>query len=114
MRSHSCKSAVTALILIGLFQTLVPEAMAQDPIHKTGRGVVNVLTGWIEIPNQVQLGGQNSNPVTGVIMGFGNGVGLTVLRLGVGIYEAVTGFVPYPKGYVSPYEGMQLSDYAWE
>lgn len=92
----------------------MPRAMADDPIHKAGRGVVNVLTSWIEIPKQLHLGSQEDNPIVGVAMGVAKGVSLAVLRVGVGAYEAVTFALPYPKGYVSPYEGMQLPDYAWE
>lgn len=87
---------------------------AQDPIHKAGRGVVNVLTGWIELPKQVHLGSQEDNPVSGLGVGLIKGVGLTVLRAGVGIYEALTFPLPYPQGYASPYEQMELTDYAWE
>ncbi len=87
---------------------------AQDPIHKMGRGVVNVLTGWIEVPKNVHLGLQERNPVTGVGKGFAKGVGLTVLRGGVGLFEAMTFPIPYPKDYASPYESWELSDYAWE
>ena len=96
---------------VGLWQ---PRAWAQDPIHKAGRGIVNLLTGWIELPKQVHLGSQEDNPVTGLGWGLVKGIGLTVLRGGVGVYEAVTFPIPYPKGYVSPYEHMELTDYAWE
>ena len=100
--------------LVGLLICTAPCAWAQDPIHKMGRGVVNVLTGWIELPKQLHLGSQEPNPVTGLGWGLVKGVGLTVLRGGVGIYEALTFPLPYPKGFASPYEQMELSDYAWE
>ena len=89
-------------------------AWAQDPIHKMGRGIVNVLTGWIEVPKQLHLGSQESNPITGIGAGLLKGAGLTVLRGGVGIFEALTFPIPYPKDFASPYEEMALPDYAWE
>ncbi len=89
-------------------------AWAQDPIHKAGRGLVNILTSWIEIPKQIHLGAQEDNPLTGIGMGLVKGAGLTILRGGVGVYEAVTFPLPYPKDYTSPYEQMELPDYAWE
>ena len=89
-------------------------AWAQDPIHKMGRGVVNVLTGWLELPKQIHLGSREENPVLGLGWGLVKGAGLTVLRSGVGIYEAVTFPLPYPKDFASPYEQMELPDYAWE
>ena len=101
--------AVAGLLLAGA----VP-AWAQDPIHKMGRGVVNVLTGWLELPKQIHLGSQDENPVTGLGRGLLKGAGLTILRGGVGIYEALTFPIPYPKDFASPYEQMELNDYAWE
>ena len=107
------RSAVALVVAVGVWG-FGANAWAQDPIHKAGRGLVNVLTGWIEIPKQLHLGTQEENPVTGVAFGLVKGVGLAVLRLGVGAYEAVTFPLPYPKVFASPYEGMELTDYAWE
>ena len=101
-------------LVCGIMLGAVPAAWAQDPIHKMGRGVVNVLTGWIEVPKQLHLGAQQENPVTGIGQGLFKGVSLTVLRLGTGIFEALTFPIPYPKDFASPYEQMELNDYAWE
>ena len=98
----------------GLILGTGSSAWAQDPIHKVGRGVVNVLTGWIEVPKQLHMGAQEENPVVGIGQGLLKGVSLTVLRLGTGIFEALTFPIPYPKNFASPYEQMALSDYAWE
>ena len=103
-----------SVVLIGGVHFQTPSVWAQDPIHKAGRGIVNVLTGWIEVPRQLQLGKQEDNPVNGLGMGLVKGVGLTVLRGGVGIYEILTFPVPYPKQFASPYEQMEMKDYAWE
>lgn len=89
-------------------------AWAQDPIHKMGRGVVNVLTGWIEIPKRVHLGAQQDNAVVGVGRGLLDGAGMGLLRVGVGLFEAVTFPIEYPKDFASPYEQMHVNDYAWE
>ena len=107
------RGAVALVVAVGICGA-GSSAWAQDPLHKAGRGVVNVLTGWIEIPKQFHLGSQEENPVTGMAFGLMKGVGLTVLRMGVGLYEAVTFPLPYPKDFASPYEGMELTDYAWE
>ena len=103
-----------ALLVAAMQWVVTPSALAQDPIHKMGRGLVNVLTGWIELPKQIHLGKQEDNPITGIGRGLLKGAGLTVLRAGVGIYEAVTFPLPYPKAFASPYEQMELPDYAWE
>ena len=108
------RSVLPLAVMLGLVIFGGPAAWAQDPIHKMGRGVVNVLTGWIEIPKQLHLGSQEENPVTGIGRGLLKGAGLTILRGGVGLYEALTFPLPYPKDYASPYEQMELNDYAWE
>ena len=102
------------LLAVGLTVSGVAPVWAQDPIHKAGRGIVNVLTGWIEIPKQVHLGRHDENTLLGLGRGLIRGAGLTVLRGGVGIFEALTFLVAYPKDFASPYEQMELPDYAWE
>jgi putative exosortase-associated protein (TIGR04073 family) len=108
------RGSVVAALVAGIGLWVSPPVWAQDPIHKMGRGLVNILTGWIELPKQIHLGSQEDNPVTGLGRGILKGAGLTVLRGGVGIYEALTFPIPYPKDFASPYEQMELSDYAWE
>ena len=105
---------IYAFLFLSALLLVPPPAMADDPIHKAGRGVVNILTCWIEMPKQLHLGAQEDNPIVGIGTGIGKGVSLTVLRLAMGAYEAVAFAIPYPRGYVSPYEEMQLPDYAWE
>ena len=105
--------ALTVIVAAGVLG-ISPAVWAQDPIHKMGRGMVNVLTGWLELPKYLQLGTQASNPMTGLAMGLMKGAGMTLLRSGVGLYETVTFPIPLPKGFASPYEQMALNDYAWE
>ena len=108
------RTLLLAIMTIGVMSVFSPQALAQDPIHKMGRGIVNVLTGWIELPKQVHEGGQEDNPVIGLGRGFLKGAGLAVLRSGIGVYEVVTFPLPYPKDFASPYERMDLPEYAWE
>ncbi len=83
-------------------------------MEKFGRGLVNVATCWIELPKRMAAGGYEDNPWTGIGGGFLRGASLTLLRLGVGAYETLTFPVGYPNHYASPYEGMEMPDYAWE
>jgi hypothetical protein len=57
---------------------------------------------------------QEDNPLLGIGGGLLKGSGLALTRLAVGAYETLSFLVPFPKDYASPYEGMELSDYAWE
>jgi len=110
------RDRVSAVVVGGLafLSVLVPPVFAQDPIHKAGRGLANVATCWVELPRNLHLGLQEENPLLGVGKGLLKGTGLTATRLAVGAYETVTFFVPYPKNYASPYEGLELPDYPWE
>ena len=108
------RSIVVLAAALGATGVIAEPAWAQDPIHKMGRGVVNILTGWIELPKQIHLGSQEENPIVGLGRGLFRGASLTVIRAGVGIFEALTFPLPYPKAYASPYESMELNDYAWE
>ena len=110
-RKKQVTSWYVATLLLLNANTVV---FAQDPIHKMGRGVGNILTCWIEVPKNFQRGTQKTNPFLGAGWGLVKGTGLAVTRLAVGAYEAVTLPLPYPSNYSSPYEGMELEDYAWE
>ena len=111
---RACAAAMVMTgILVGVWHPT--SAWAQDPIHKMGRGVVNVLTAWIEVPKQLQLGTQHAdNMIAGVGRGLVKGMSMTLVRGGVGLYEALTFPIPIPKDFASPYERMQMDDYAWE
>jgi putative exosortase-associated protein (TIGR04073 family) len=69
---------------------------SESPCAKLSRGVNNALTGWLEVPKQVVTGVFNCNvtPLDGMAVGLGRGVARGLERTGVGIYEAVTFFMP--------------------
>lgn len=105
--------AVVLAVMAGWLACAGP-ACAQDPIHKVGRGLTNVVTCFLEIPKGIFQGTQEENPVVGAATGLVKGAWLGVTRLVVGAYETLTFPLPYPKGYASPYEGLELTDYVWE
>ena len=113
MRRQQLVVGLVGGILLSVGMWAVP-VWAQDPIHKAGRGVVNVLTGWIEIPKQFHQGSQEENPVAGAGIGLFRGMGLAILRGGMGLYEIATFPIPYPQNYASPYEQIEMTDYPWE
>ena len=82
----------------------VDELMLHYNLHpafeKLGRGVSNTLFGWTEIPLNIH---QRYAPtdtggsfLTGAVIGVFKGL----VRTGVGVYETVTFFLPYPEDYV--------------
>jgi putative exosortase-associated protein (TIGR04073 family) len=67
--------------------------------HKLGRGIVNVLTGWIEIPKNVAKEWRQTDPFTGLVLGTIKGVGWGFGRTIAGVYEVITFPFPIPKDY---------------
>lgn len=104
-RKVSILSALALIMIAG-------SAIAQPPpdvyreqseigqmFHKLGRGIVNVLTCWVEIPRQISQDWQETDPVTGLVTGTVKGVGWGFARLASGVYETVTFPLPVPPDY---------------
>ena len=107
VRRHG--AVVVALVLVLAAGNVAP-AFAQDIGHKLGRGLVNVGTGWIELPKGIRDGSQQENAIVGVTTGIFKGLGLGLLRTGVGAFEVITFPVPWPKDFAPVYE----PEYVWE
>lgn len=67
--------------------------------HKLGRGVANVATCWLEIPHQIAIEWQETDPATGCFVGAVKGVGWIFMRFTAGVYETVTFAFPTPPSY---------------
>ena len=81
------------------FMTVAHVCYAQDPFTKLGRGVANVLTGWVEIPKNVYTTSRDENAFTGMTLGLAKGIGLTIVRTGAGLFEAATFPFPVPENF---------------
>jgi putative exosortase-associated protein (TIGR04073 family) len=68
-------------------------------VGKLLRGLVNVITGWVEIPKRVIETTETSGAGTGFTWGLLRGVGLGLVRTAAGAYDTVTFLVPAPPGY---------------
>jgi len=97
------------ILLLGLFVTAgvvhaendpaYAEDVVQDMSSKLGRGVVNVFTGWGEIPRQMIKSGHDKGWWAVLPVGIPAGAIMTVARTGVGAFEAVSFFVPIHDSY---------------
>ena len=89
------------IIIIGVLVVLniTTTSFAQDAGKKLGRGLVNILTGWIELPKNIYETSVESNPLSGLTIGLAKGLGMTVVRTGAGIYETATFPFPLPQEY---------------
>ncbi len=78
---------------------MATQCYAQDPLNKLGRGLANVLTGWVELPKNVYDTSVEENVLSGLTMGLAKGVGMTIVRTGAGVFETVTFPFPIPEDY---------------
>lgn len=101
---------LTASLLLGAILAIsTPSVQASDiyreqttidaMMEKLGRGLVNILTGWIEIPKNIAKSWRETDPFTGFIVGGIKGIGWGFARTMVGVYETVTFPFPIPRDY---------------
>ena len=87
--------AVAALVL-----TAAGPCYAEgDAFTKLGRGVANVLTGWVELPKNIYNTSIEENAFAGMTLGLAKGLGMTLVRTGSGVYEVATFPFPLPDDY---------------
>ena len=67
--------------------------------EKLGRGVSNAFGGWLEIPLNIDQRYSKSDTAGSLLTGTAHGVVKAVVRTGVGLYETVTFFLPYPENF---------------
>lgn len=68
-------------------------------LHKLGRGVTNVLTGWIEIPYNIAETWKKTDPFTGLVAGGIKGIAWGWARTCTGFYDIFTFPFALPAGY---------------
>jgi putative exosortase-associated protein (TIGR04073 family) len=98
MNKNLLRIAIIATIALVLLNVSSP-CYAQDATKKLGRGLVNILTGWIELPKNIYKTSVESNPFSGITVGLAKGLGMTVVRTGAGVYETATFPFPLPQEY---------------
>lgn len=93
-------SGLRNVIFVAMLTMFISGAcFAQDAFTKLGRGIVNTLTGWVELPKNIYSTSVDDNPLAGVTLGLAKGAGMTLVRTGAGIYEIVTFPFPLPEAY---------------
>ena len=99
MKKGVLKGIVVILALMFVLNLWSTNCYAQNPIKKLGRGVANIITGWVEIPKNVYETTQDENILMGLTVGLAKGLGMSVIRTGAGIYDTVTFPFPIPQDY---------------
>ena len=60
-----------------------------------GRGFLNVLSGWVELPRQAYKETMEGPPVVGIFTGIVSGAVHTVLRTASGVLDIPSGLIPH-------------------
>ena len=117
------KISIVALFIAIIFLSSTCVAETDDLLGGMGkklfRGLVNVLTGWVELPMQTIKGckrgcpADEDNKILGGVCGFFKGIGHAIGRTGWGVVELVGFWAANPKDN----KGMGIpldAEYAWE
>ena len=91
-------------ILIALMAFLIIAAFAapgycDDAVKKLGRGLCNIGTFPFEILLQSSRVNNSDGPLAAATWGLLKGLSMSVVRLGVGVYETVTFPIAGPNNY---------------
>ena len=95
-----------AAVILSFIVSLAVPAFCDDtntkidgPATKLGRGVCNILTFPLEIPEQISRVNNSDGPFAASTVGVLKGLGWAVGRACVGLYEAATFMLPGTKNY---------------
>lgn len=89
------------IVLISLYViSFTTEAFCDDnAMTKLGRGLANIVTFPLEVPEQISRTNNSDGPFAASTVGVLKGFGWALGRACVGVYEAATFLIPYPKGF---------------
>jgi len=79
-----------------------PQDIVEGMAVKGVRGAANLTLGWVELPKQIYLTGQNGGWLRGAVIGPLKGIGMTVVRTVSGAGELLTFYLAYP-GFYDPW-----------
>jgi putative exosortase-associated protein (TIGR04073 family) len=97
-------AAFTALTLSSF-----PNAYAHTSAQKFGRGLAGMTCGFLEIPGNI-VKETRAKGAIGFPIGLATGLGMTVTRELVGVYEFVSAPFPVPAGY----RPILTPEYPWD
>ena len=93
---------IVAVLVIAIAFTSLPQAKADGPFKKLGRGLLNIIVSPLEIPMSVSKTNDQHDPIWAVTVGAANGLGACIERAGAGVVQVATFLVPrYDKPVLS-------------
>jgi putative exosortase-associated protein (TIGR04073 family) len=84
-------------------------ASADTALQKAGRGLAAMTTPFLEIPGNIKHTTEEEGAPAGWTKGFAMGLGMTVIRPTVGVYEFLSAPIPAPPNY----EPILKPEYPW-
>lgn len=98
MKRDFIKGLIVSVVIVAML-SVSSVGYAETAIKKLGRGLANILTGWIELPKNIYETSVEQNIFAGITLGTAKGIGMTVIRTGAGVYDAITFPFPIPEDY---------------
>lgn len=109
-KSHFCLlAAFMALTVFSFSNAYAGSSAEQTAAKKLGRGLAGMTTGFLEIPGNIVKETQAKGAV-GFPIGLATGLGMTVTRELVGVYEFISAPFPVPSGF----RPILTPEYPWD
>jgi putative exosortase-associated protein (TIGR04073 family) len=103
-------AAFTAFILLSIPNAYAVHAStAHTSVQKFGRGLAGMTCGVLEIPGNI-VKETRAKGAVGFPIGLATGLGMTVTRELVGVYEFITAPFPVPSGF----RPILTPEYPWD
>ncbi len=93
------KKEFLSILLIIAIIAMASTAHAGTPVKKLGRGILNTLTGVLEVPITVIQTSASEGYMKGISTGLIKGIVGGLYRTVAGVYEIVTFLIPAPADY---------------
>lgn len=116
--SRRSLAPIFALAVLGMLLSAAPAHAGRGPLYgltypskiggKLWRGVSNIAGCWLEYPVEINKHVQNTDPLSGPVVGVVTGTWYTVRRFGLGVVDAVTFPIDV---YGNNYQSIQRSEF---
>lgn len=105
------KKVLCVCVILALISGAAAPGYCQDAFRKLGRGIANIVTCPVEIPNNIVNRWSCDKAIfESIVVGIPMGIIKTVIRCAVGAYETVTFPIPLPAGYCP----VMQPEFVWE
>jgi putative exosortase-associated protein (TIGR04073 family) len=95
------KACAILLVLVALCFSFMAPAFANEPKDKICRGTANLFSGFLEVPQNIDIEWKKCNPVTGTVTGLFKGLFWGIARTVSGVWDIITFPFPSPDKYDS-------------